>query len=126
MRATSPARSSSRARLQRVVGELDGALERTLGIVGRGERRGALRRAREPVARVRLDRARVRVVRLGAVGVEQVRGDHLGDLVGVDPGALRQVARRREVLRLAIAARERLVGDTLDQRLDEAVLPALG
>ena len=37
-----------------------------------------------------------------------------------------KVLRRPQVLGLAVVARERLVGDPLDERLQEAVLPALG
>ena len=65
------------------------------------------------------------IVRFGAVGVEEMGRDHLRDLVRIDPRALGKVTRRGKVLRLAVAPRERLVRDSLDQRLYEPELAAL-
>ena len=58
--------------------------------------------------------------------VEVVRCDDLGDLVRVDARVRREVAGSGEVLRLPIPPRQRLVGDALDERLQEPVLAALG
>ena len=71
---------------ERLVGEHHCALERPLRIVSRRERRRSLGCAHEPVSRARLDLCGVRVVGGRSVRVQQVGGDHLGDLVGVDAG----------------------------------------
>jgi hypothetical protein len=55
-----------------------------------------------------------------------VRGDDLGRLVLLRAPEREQELRRREVLRLALAPRDRLVGDPLDEVLEEGVLPVLG
>ena len=52
-------------------------------------------------------------------------GDDLGDLVRIDARVLGKVGRGGEMLRLPISPRERLVGDSLDERLQEPVLAAL-
>ena len=55
-----------------------------------------------------------------------VRGDDLDDLVLLGAEGVREELRRGEVLRLALAARERFVCDALDDVLQERVLAALG
>ncbi len=70
--------------LQRVAGELDGGLERTLRVLGGSKSSSPLRRAHEPFARARLDRLGVVGLRTGAHGVEKVSRDHFRDLVRVD------------------------------------------
>jgi hypothetical protein len=112
--------------LARLVGELGGSPERALRLVGGRKRERALACPLEPVARGGADLARLRGVHVRPDGVEVVRRDHLGDLVGVQAGLLREVARGGEVLRLAVAAGEGLVGDALDECLEEPVLAPLG
>ena len=80
----------------------------------------------EHLAGRRADLLGVRVVRAGAVGVEVVGGDDLDDLVLLGAPDRRQELRGREVLRLALLLRDRLVGDVLDDVLEERVLAALG
>ena len=58
--------------------------------------------------------------------VEVVRCDHLCDLVGVEAGVVGEVARRGEMARASVAPGDGLVGDALDERLEEAELAALG
>ena len=111
---------------ERLVGELRRVLERALRILRSGERGRAFACARKPLAGVRLDLGGIVGVRSGAIRIEQVRGDHLRDLVGVDARLPREVRGRGEVLRLAVAPAQRLVRDALDEGLDESVLAALG
>ena len=59
---------------------------------------------------------------VGRGGVAVVGGDHLCDLVRVDARPPRRGSAPPRGGALAIAARERLVGDPLDERLQEAVL----
>ena len=54
-----------------------------------------------------------------------MRREHLGDLVLVRD-ASREVVGRGQVAGLALAPRERLVGDVADEVLEESVLAVLG
>jgi hypothetical protein len=55
-----------------------------------------------------------------------VRGDHLRDLVRLEPGLGREIAPGSDVSRTAVTPGERLVGDALDERLQKADLTPLG
>ncbi len=123
--ASSPARASERPRSDLLARKLCGPLECPLRLERRSQRRRALGGAGEPAARLRPDVVAIGRVGVGRMRVEVVRRDHLGDLVGIDPGIGCQEACRREVARPAVAPRDRLVGDALDERLQEAELPAL-
>ena len=57
--------------------------------------------------------------------VEVVRGDHLRDLVGVGTRVLGQEARDGEVACATVAPRDRLVGDPLDEGLEEPEMASL-
>ena len=121
----SPARSSSRARSAGSSATRCGAVEGALRLLGRGERRPRVRPRAEPVARLAL--IVVGVVRFGSAASAStvMRGDHLGDLIRVEPRVALQVRRGREMPSLALPSRQRVVGDALDERLEEAVLAAL-
>ena len=112
--------------LQRVARERTGLIECSAGVLHRRERGRPLARARQPLEGACLDLLGVVRRLVGPECVEVVSGDHLRDLVGLDPRLLREIDGGAQVLRLPVVSRKGLVGDPLDQRLEEAVLPALG
>ena len=95
-------------------------------VLRRCERSGSLACATQPVTRVRLDGSCILCVIVGGVRVKVVRRDHLRDLIRVEPRLALEEAGCRKMPSLAITARKRLVGDTLDERLQEAVLAPFG
>ena len=107
--ASLPARSSRRARSSRLLGDRGGVVEGALPVLGGAERRRALARALEPGARRQPACGRVRSVRVGLERVAMVRGDDLGDLVGIDPRVVLEVrgrcAMQASALPLAPASR---------------------
>ena len=103
-----------------LVGELGRALEVALGLRARPQRSCPIARSCEGCPSPDAHVGRVRVVRRRAVGVEEVRGHDLGDLVFVGDGG--EVGRGRQVPGLALPARHRVVGHLLDEVLEEAVL----
>src|SRR4051794_18078232 len=107
-----------------VIRELGRLLEMSLRLARRAQRRCALARPEEHLARLHLDLARVLCVRDCTVGVEVVRRQHLDDLVLVDEGRL-QIRGRGEMSRMPLALRERLVRDVANEVLEEAVLAVL-
>ena len=113
-----------RGRRKRRSGQLRRLLEVALRLGRRAERSGPVARPHERLAGLLADLVRVVGVGGDAIGVEEVRGDDLGDLLLAQP--LRQEAGRGQVAGLAVAVRERLVGDVPDEVLEEAVLPVLG
>ena len=110
----------------RIVGEVGGSGERGRGLAVRTERGGALARPPERVA----DRLAKLSCFLG-VGLELergevVRGHDLDDLLlAARPRGLEERS-CGEMPGLAIALRERLVGDASNEVLEKAVLPAFG
>jgi hypothetical protein len=110
--------------LEGVVRQLDGTFIRVLRLLARGERGRALPCAGEHLPRGGPDLGRVGILRLGAICVDVVRGEHLDGLVVVTQRP--EVLRRAEVQGLSLPPRKRVVGDLLHEILEEAVLPALG
>jgi hypothetical protein len=55
-----------------------------------------------------------------------VGGEHLGDIAQLARPGVTQQPSRGDVARLAVASRQRSVGDRPQQRLQEGVLAALG
>ena len=111
---------------QKVVGELERALERALRLHGRTERAGALRGAEEHPERRRADLFAIWVVRARTVGIEVVGRYDFDDLILLRTPGRRQEPGSGQMLRLALLLRDRLVRDVLDDVLQERVLAALG
>jgi hypothetical protein len=70
-----------------IVAQLDRPLGVPLRLLVRSQRRSSLARLREGLERVGLDRPRIPVVGSREVGIQQVGGDDLHDLVLVDDGS---------------------------------------
>ena len=115
-----------RSALLLVVGQLGGAVEGELGLAAEGQRQRAPARLGQRLARRGADPRGVRGVGVGVGGGQEVRGEDFGHLTRVGAQRLLQVAGGGQVPRLAVAARERPVGDGAQQALQEAVLAALG
>jgi hypothetical protein len=92
--------------LERIVGELEGALVSVLRFGARGQRSGPLGGANQHLARTIADLAGVGVVRRRFVCVDIVRRENLDDLVLL--AEREEVGRRSEVQRLSLPAGERL------------------
>ena len=92
----------------------------------RGQRTGPLTGPRQELAGARPDLGRILGVRLRLVGGEVVGGDDLDDLLLRLAEARFEQRGGRQVTTLSLTTGQRLVGDALDQILQEAVLPALG
>src|SRR4029079_16346600 len=105
-------------------GELGRAAEIPVRLGRRCERRGALARARQCVARLGTYLRSVVGVRKRFVSGDVVRRDHLGDLVLAE--ALLEVRRGGEMTCPPFAARKRLVRDVTDEVLKKTVLAMLG
>src|SRR5215208_4225109 len=105
--------------------EVSAGLVRPLRLQVRRQRRGPLGRSDERLAGLRADLLCVWIVGAGGVRVEIVRGDDLDCLVLVRARKREQELSRREVLRLALPPRDRLVGHPLDEVLNERVLAVL-
>ena len=114
------------AALDAVVAQPRRSLECPLRLEGGCERRGSIGRTCEPAARLGPHRVGIGSVRVGLVRVEVVHGDHLGDLVRIDPGLRGEEEGNRQVACPAVAPGDRLVRDPLHERLQEAELSALG
>ena len=111
-------------RADRIVTQFDRPLGVALRLFVGTERRSSIARLHERLERVGLDGRRILVIRGGEVGVEVVGRDDLHDLVLIDRGA--KVRSGSQVTRLAFALRHRVIGDLLDQILEESVLPPVG
>ena len=108
-----------------IVGELDRPLERPLCLGARGQRRGSLGGAYQHVTSLAAQLLGVRCVRGRPVCIDVVGGHHLDDLVFLRNPDRLEVASDRNVLRLPLLLRERLVHASLDDVLEEGVHPAL-
>ena len=111
---------------ERVIGQLAGALEGALRLRVRAEGVRALGRPHEHLERLRPQLVGVGIIRRGVVRVEVVSGDDLDDLVLLRAPCRCEELSGCEVLGLPLASRDRLVGDPLDDVLEERVLPPLG
>ena len=109
-----------------VVGERERLLEVAPCLLAGRELRGPLAGSRQHHEGLGLHLAGV--VRLGGeyVGLEVMRGDDLDDLLVLGSPSSLQVGRHGEVLVLALALGEGLVGDGPHKVLQEAELPAVG
>jgi hypothetical protein len=111
--------------LVRLLRERGRLREVVLGLLTRGERGRALACPCEEIARALLDLRRVGIVRGCLVRRQVMRGEHLDDLL-LGGERLLDLRCGGEMAGLALALRERLVGDTTHEVLEEAVLPVLG
>jgi hypothetical protein len=111
---------------ERLLGQPGGLLVIVLGFRVRGQGGRAFGGPREAPSRERLDVGRVGCVGIGLVRIEVVGRDDLDDLLLPGRPDLLQIPRRSEMALLAVLARQRLVGDPLQQILEEGVLAALG
>jgi hypothetical protein len=111
---------------ERFLGQLQGALEGSLGFRVRAQRGRAFGGANEHLARGALDLVCIRSLRRGAEGVEVVRGDDLDDLVLLRAPDGGEVLRGRQMFLLPLALRDRLVGDVPDDVLQKRILTPLG
>ncbi len=107
---------------RRLVGDLQGRAQQRLGLVGGTELHGPLRCTTQGQAGLDAQGLGLGPGLGGLEGGQVVRREHAGQLVLAE--AL-EVARGGQVSDTAVAARERVVGDLADDRLDEAVLAAL-
>ncbi len=111
---------------QRDLGKLGCLVEVPSRLVVRGQRRCPLRRRPQALARLHPELGGVVRVRRRPVGLEVVRGDHLGDLLLVRADAGFELGRDAQMAFLPFLARQRVVGDLLEQGMQESVLAALG
>jgi hypothetical protein len=112
--------------LERAVGELGRLLEIALRLLACGKRGRTLAGPGEHLARPCLDRRSICVLGRRLVGLDKVRRDDLDHLMPGGPERLLEVGGRGQVARLPLPLGERLVGNALEQVLEEAVLAALG
>src|SRR5205823_8228792 len=112
--------------LERILRKPRRLLEVAPGLRHCGQRAGPLTCPRQELSGARPDLGRILGVRLRLVGGEVVGGNDLDDLLlGLAEAGFEQCGCRK-VTGLTLTTRKRLVGDALDQVLQEAVLPALG
>ncbi len=110
-----------------IIGELQRPLERALGLCGRSQGSRSLAGTDEHLASLGADLLGIGIVGRRRVGVEVMGGDDIDDLVLLGaPGRRERNVGGSEVLGLALLLRDRLVGDVLDDVLQERVLAALG
>jgi hypothetical protein len=108
------------------VREGGGPLEVVLRLLVRRQRGGTFAGAGEHLLRLDPDRRCVFGIGCRLIGVEVVGGDHLDDLLLAVAEGLHEMRSRGEMADFALGLGERLVGDPLEQVLEEAVLTSLG